>query len=86
MRRIPDSCWSLPLLPPLSITALFEQEWQSLPLDRGRSLVVFIDALMVKIRDRVVANRPVYPVRGRSVPVDQPCDAEILREPGEHQP
>jgi transposase-like protein len=35
------------------------QEWQSRPLDRGYP-VVFIDALMVKIRDGVVANRPVY--------------------------
>ena len=35
------------------------QEWQSRPLDRVYP-VVFIDALMVKIRDGVVANRPVY--------------------------
>jgi transposase-like protein len=35
------------------------QEWQSRPLDRVFP-VVFIDALMVKIRDGVVANRPVY--------------------------
>ena len=34
-------------------------EWQSRPLDRVYP-VVFIDALMVKIRDGVVANRPVY--------------------------
>ena len=34
-------------------------EWQSRPLDRVWP-VVFIDALMVKIRDGVVANRPVY--------------------------
>jgi putative transposase len=34
-------------------------EWQSRPLD-GVYPVVFIDALMVKIRDGVVANRPVY--------------------------
>jgi transposase-like protein len=35
------------------------QEWQSRPLD-GVYPVIFIDALMVKIRDGVVANRPVY--------------------------
>ena len=34
-------------------------EWQSRPLDRVYP-VVFIDALMVKIRDGVVSNRPVY--------------------------
>jgi transposase-like protein len=34
-------------------------EWQSRPLDRVFP-VIFIDALMVKIRDGVVANRPVY--------------------------
>jgi putative transposase len=34
-------------------------EWQSRPLDSVYP-VVFIDALMVKIRDGVVANRPVY--------------------------
>jgi len=34
-------------------------EWQSRPLDRVWP-VVFIDALMVKIRDGVVTNRPVY--------------------------
>jgi putative transposase len=32
--------------------------WQSRPLDRDYP-VVFIDALMVKIRDGVVSNRPV---------------------------
>jgi transposase-like protein len=35
------------------------QEWQARPLDRVYP-VIFIDALMVKIRDGVVANRPVY--------------------------
>jgi transposase-like protein len=35
------------------------QDWQGRPLDRVYP-VVFIDALMVKIRDGVVANRPVY--------------------------
>jgi transposase-like protein len=35
------------------------QEWQARPLDAVYP-VVFIDALMVKIRDGVVANRPVY--------------------------
>ncbi len=34
-------------------------EWQSRPLDPVYP-VVFVDALMVKIRDGVVANRPVY--------------------------
>jgi putative transposase len=34
-------------------------EWQSRPLDSVYP-VVFIDALMVKIRDGVVANRPAY--------------------------
>lgn len=34
-------------------------EWQSRPFDAVYP-VVFIDALMVKIRDGVVANRPVY--------------------------
>ena len=34
-------------------------EWQSRPLDAVYP-VVFIDALMIKIRDGVVANRPVY--------------------------
>jgi transposase-like protein len=35
------------------------QEWQARPLDRVYP-VVFVDAIMVKIRDGVVANRPVY--------------------------
>src|SRR6266705_2993790 len=35
------------------------QEWQSRPLDRVFP-VIFIDALMVKIRDGVVTNRAVY--------------------------
>jgi putative transposase len=39
------------------------QEWQARPLDRVYP-VVFVDALMVKIRDGVVANRPVYLVIG----------------------
>jgi transposase-like protein len=34
-------------------------EWQSRPLDRVYP-VIFIDALMVKVRDGVVTNRPVY--------------------------
>src|SRR5215472_8119167 len=34
-------------------------DWQSRPLDRVYP-AIFIDALMVKIRDGVVANRPVY--------------------------
>ena len=35
-------------------------EWQARPLDRRVCPVIFIDALMVKIRDGVVTNRPVY--------------------------
>src|ERR1051325_519136 len=35
------------------------QEWQSRPLDQVYP-VVFIDALMIKVRDGVVTNRPVY--------------------------
>jgi transposase-like protein len=35
------------------------QEWQSRPLDQVYP-VIFIDALMVKVRDGVVSNRPVY--------------------------
>jgi putative transposase len=38
-------------------------EWQARPLDAVYP-VVFIDALMIKIRDGVVANRPVYLVIG----------------------
>jgi len=34
-------------------------EWQARPLDAVYP-VIFIDALMIKIRDGVVANRPVY--------------------------
>ena len=34
-------------------------EWQSRPLDRVYP-VIFIDALMIKVRDGVVTNRPVY--------------------------
>ena len=45
------------------------QEWQARPLDPVYP-VVFIDALMVKIRDGVVANRPVYLAIG----ID--CDGE----------
>jgi putative transposase len=37
--------------------------WQARPLDRVYP-VVFIDALMVKIRDGVVTNRAVYVVIG----------------------
>lgn len=38
-------------------------EWQNRPLDRVYA-VVFIDAIVVKIRDGQVANRPVYTARG----------------------
>ena len=37
--------------------------WQSRPLDRIYP-VVLIDAIMVKIRDGEVANRPVYVAMG----------------------
>ncbi len=40
--------------------------WQNRPLDRVYP-VLFIDALMVKIRDGQVANRPVYSVLGVTV-------------------
>jgi putative transposase len=39
------------------------QSWQSRPLD-GVYAAVFIDALMVKIRDGQVANRPIYAAIG----------------------
>jgi len=45
-------------------------EWQARPLDAAFTgicpvyPVVFIDALMVKVRDGVVANRPVYLATG----------------------
>ncbi len=35
-------------------------EWQNRPLDRRVYPVVFVDAIMVKIRDGKVINRPVY--------------------------
>ena len=38
-------------------------EWQNRPLDRVYP-VVFIDAIHVKIREGLVANRPIY-VAGR---------------------
>jgi putative transposase len=41
-------------------------EWQNRPLDRVYP-VVFIDAIMVKIRDGQVANRPVYAAIGVTV-------------------
>ena len=41
-------------------------EWQTRPLDRVYP-VVFIDAIVVKIRDGQVANRPVYAAIGVSV-------------------
>jgi putative transposase len=41
-------------------------EWQTRPLDRVYA-VVFIDAIVVKIRDGQVANRPVYAAIGVSV-------------------
>lgn len=41
-------------------------EWQNRPLDRVYP-VVFVDAIVVKIRDGAVANRPVYVAVGVSV-------------------
>src|SRR5690606_35160136 len=41
-------------------------EWQNRPLDRVYP-VVFIDAIVVKIRDGQVANRPVYAAIGVTV-------------------
>jgi transposase-like protein len=38
-------------------------EWQRRPLDRGYP-VVFIDVIVVKIRDGAVANRPIYVALG----------------------
>jgi hypothetical protein len=48
-------------------------EWQSRPLDRVYP-VVFIDALMVKIRDGVVTNRPVY----RAIGIDCEGAKQVL--------
>jgi putative transposase len=42
-------------------------EWQHRPLDQGVYPVVFIDAIMVKIRDGQVANRPIYAAIGVTV-------------------
>ena len=41
-------------------------EWQNRPLD-GVYPVVFIDAMVVKIRDGLVANRPIYCAIGVTV-------------------
>jgi len=41
-------------------------EWQNRPLDRVYP-VIFVDAIMVKIRDGKVANRPVYVAIGVTV-------------------
>jgi len=49
------------------------QQWQGRPLDSAFP-VVFIDALMVKIRDGVVANRPVYVAVG----IDCDGDKQVL--------
>ncbi len=35
-------------------------EWQNGPLDRGVYPVLFSDAIMVKIRDGKVCNRPIH--------------------------
>ena len=39
------------------------EEWSSRPLD-SVYVAIFIDALMVKVREGQVANRPVYAVIG----------------------
>ena len=45
-------------------TAVAEmQDWAARPLD-GVYVAVFIDAIMVKVRDGQVANRPVYAAIG----------------------
>src|SRR5207344_859932 len=60
LREIYDVDVSADLISRVTDVVLEElQEWQSRPLDRVYP-VVFIDALTVKIRDGVVANRPVY--------------------------
>jgi len=41
-------------------------DWQNRPLDRAYP-VVFIDAMVVKIRDGQVANRPIYTAIGVTV-------------------
>src|SRR5512135_1974746 len=41
-------------------------EWRNRPLDRVYP-VIFIDAIVVKIRDRQVVNRPIYAVIGVTV-------------------
>jgi hypothetical protein len=45
-------------------------EWQNRPLDRVYP-VVFIDAIVVKIRDGQVTNRPVYTAIGVTVDVER---------------
>ena len=42
------------------------QDWQSRPLDRVYP-VLLIDAIVLKVRDGQVANRPVYVAMGISV-------------------
>ena len=42
------------------------QDWAARPLD-GVYVAVFIDAIMVKVRDGQVANRPVYAAIGVTV-------------------
>ena len=41
-------------------------DWQNRPLDR-LYLVIFIDAIVVNVRDGQVANRPVYAAIGVTV-------------------
>ena len=48
------------------------REWQNRPLDRVYP-VLLIDAIVVKIRDGHVANRPVYVVLGVNVDGERDC-------------
>ncbi len=41
--------------------------WQSRPLDQGVYPVIFVDAIVVKIREGQVANRPIYVAVGVTV-------------------
>ena len=41
--------------------------WMNRPLDEGRFLVIFIDAIVVKVRDGQVRNKPIYVVIGVTV-------------------
>jgi hypothetical protein len=66
------------------------QAWQARPLD-GAYAAAFIDAIMVKVRDRQVANRPVCAAIGVMRPAvprrsgaicAQPRSGRLLMMPG----